>query len=171
MPVTPTLSRAANVVLLGQKLTREQLESVESRFWAKVEKSEACWLWTAAKFRGGYGEFQLGRRAVRAHRVAYELVIGPILPGLQLDHLCRVRECVNPSHLEAVTAAENIRRGLGGAHNRVKTHCPRGHPYDEANTYITKRGHRACRKCDAAAKARTVRMRRGESSATGRYPG
>lgn len=86
-----------------------------------------------------------GERKV-VHRIAYELLVGPIPDGLQLDHLCRVRNCVNPDHLEPVTGQENMRRGYFG----TKTHCPNGHAYDEANTYIfsnTRGRHRQCRTC------------------------
>ncbi|MFJ2662519.1 HNH endonuclease signature motif containing protein [Arthrobacter koreensis] len=83
----------------------------------------------------------------RVHRVAYELFSGPIPNGLVLDHLCRNRGCFNPNHLEPVTRAVNNLRGVGfmAAHAR-KTHCPKGHPYDEKNTQI-KNGARRCRAC------------------------
>lgn len=116
------------------------------RFWAKVEKTEECWLWTAALNRDGYGIFGFDSHTVRgAHRIAYELLIGPIPDGRQLDHLCRVRRCVNPSHLEAVSSGENTRRGLP-AMSKGLTHCPQNHPYDEANTYWY-RGWKQCRIC------------------------
>lgn len=124
------------------------------RFWSKVEKTGGCWLWTANKFVGGYGSFRptgsRGASPVRAHRWAYEHIVGPIPTGYQIDHLCRVRHCVNPEHLEPVTQAENIRRGIAGfvagARQRAKTHCPQGHPYDSANTYVLGR-RRVCRLC------------------------
>ena len=141
-----------NTVSWGATLTE--------RFWDKVRVTDSCWEWTGARV-AGYGEFWLDGRVQRAHRVAYEALVGPIPDGLQIDHLCRVRSCVNPAHLEPVTLAENVRRGNGGLHNRVKTHCPHGHAYDEMNTYITKRGHRGCRRCDALAKARTYWQKRG----------
>lgn len=88
--------------------------SREDRFWAKVQKTETCWLWTAAKNGPGYGQFGLGTREdglVFAHRFAYELVVGPIPEGLVIDHLCRTPACVRPDHLEPVTMRENMRRG------------------------------------------------------------
>lgn len=110
---------------------------ISVRLWAKcaIWPPTDCWLWQASIRKDGYGRIGVSRSAgvTVAHRVAYELVKGPIPKGLQLDHLCRNRSCINPAHLEAVTQGENLRRGisfLGG-----KTHCPQGHPYDAGNTY------------------------------------
>jgi len=83
----------------------------DERFWPKVDRGGACWLWTGALYVNGYGAFRgPDGRTIRAHRFAYERVVGPIPEGLDLDHLCRVRACVNPAHLEPVTRAENLRR-------------------------------------------------------------
>gem|GEM_PF-2516826 len=111
----------------------------EELFWSHVAKSEGCWEWTAGRARGGYGSTTLRRSSTRrgrtygrmAHRVAYELLVGPIPPGLTLDHLCRNRGCVNPAHLEPVTLQENIMRSPNAvaAVNARKTHCPHGRPY------------------------------------------
>lgn len=86
---------------------------LEDRFWRKVAKGEGCWEWQAARDSNGYGVFNKGegRGLDRAHRVAYELLVGAIPPGLVLDHLCRNKSCCNPGHLEPVTIGENIRRG------------------------------------------------------------
>lgn len=137
---------------------------VAERFWSKVRKTDACWEWIASKDSNGYGTIAVDGATKRAHRVAYELLIGPIAEGLQLDHLCRVRACVNPAHLEPVTMAENIRRGK--SHNGSKTHCPSGHGYTPENT--TRRGHsRYCRQCALAATRRykaRLRAQAGEAS-------
>ncbi len=134
-------------------------ERTEQRFWSKVNKTETCWLWMASSDHKGYGQFRLDGKNRKAHRVAYELLIGPIPDGLQIDHLCRVRHCVNPAHLEAVTCQENIRRGQTGAWGRATTHCPLGHPYDEANTY-TWHGMRNCRTCNRECARRHYRRKK-----------
>jgi hypothetical protein len=123
-----------------------------ARFWSKVASVGnvcECWNWTASTDGGGYGQVKVGGRKgrlLRAHRVAYEITRGAIPAGLELDHLCSNRKCVNPWHLEPVTRLENARRGDGGWNTRGRTHCPRGHEYDKANTYVYRgrRGGRAC---------------------------
>jgi len=124
------------------------------RFWSKVAKSDGCWLWLGSVVPNGYGQFHV-RLAVNrwsstvAHRVAYELSIGPIPAGMVLDHLCRTRSCVRPDHLEPTTDAVNILRGTGwAARHARKTHCPAGHSYDSTNTHVDKNGMRHCRECD-----------------------
>lgn len=119
------------------------------RFFAKVNKTEACWIWTGATQADGYGRFFVAAGEVtNAHRYAFELLVGPIPDGLVLDHLCRVKSCVNPDHLQAVTVAENNRRGVGFAGQHRKTHCIRGHEFTPENTYRhPKRGTRTCREC------------------------
>lgn len=97
------------------------------RFWAQVEKTDTCWLWRAGTSAAGYGHAQRDGEGY-AHRVSYILENGPIPDGLTIDHLCRVRHCVKPSHLEAVSIRVNILRGNGmGARNARKTHCVHGH--------------------------------------------
>lgn len=131
------------------------VQPVGPRFWAKVDKGGECWVWTAGLNHEGYGKFWLNGRTIAAHRVAYILTSGPIPEGLTIDHLCRVRACVRPDHLEAVTIQENLARAplaLGGFNAR-KTHCPQGHAYDEANTRVRPDGRRLCRSCDRARSA------------------
>lgn len=108
-----------------------------------------CWLWTAHVTKAGYGIFSKSDRTpVYAHRWAYEHFVAPIPVGLQIDHLCRVRACVNPKHLEPVTSRENTRRGmlLEAKLASRKTHCLRGHPMIDSNLYLW-RGRRRCRTC------------------------
>jgi hypothetical protein len=100
-----------------------------------------CVKWAGALNSSGYGVTRRAGRLVLAHRAAYEEQHGPIPDGLELDHLCRVRSCVNPEHLEPVTHAENMRRSA-----RLITHCPHGHFYDEANTSYNGTARR-CRTC------------------------
>lgn len=129
------------------------------RFWAKVEVGsvpefapdlDACWLWTASRAPlNGYGSFYFNGRPRPAHIAAYMMFVGPVPDGLELDHLCRVRRCVNPQHLEPVTRRENVRRGFNpAAINARKKHCRRGHEFTEENTRITPSGRRNCRACN-----------------------
>jgi len=126
--------------------------SLAERLWPKIDRRgpDECWPWLAS-FTKGYGQIGSGGRGghtVHAHRVAYELLVGPVPSGLHLDHLCRNRWCCNPAHCEPVTIGENLRRGIGpsGVNSR-KTHCLRGHPFDEQNTRFDRRGNRRCREC------------------------
>ena len=135
--------------------------SIQDRFWGKVDKNgpTGCWLWTASITRSGYGHFRIGSKLHPAHRVAYELSIGQIPEGLQLDHLCRVRRCVNPKHLEPVTNQENCLRGDNA--QRRKTHCPKGHPYDVKNTIHKKDNRRICRTCTRNPRQPTTHCKKG----------
>lgn len=126
------------------------------RFWSKIDRINECWVWIGTLNKKGYGEFSRKRngewRMQLAHGYAYEMINGPIPRGKELDHLCRNHACVRPSHLEAVTHTENLRRGEGGkvAKRRLlnKMCCIHGHPYTQENTYIDKDGHRVCRTCN-----------------------
>lgn len=114
------------------------------------EPNTGCWLWLLSTNHGGYGKAWSGGKHWRAHRLAYVAFVGAIPPGLELDHLCRVRSCCNPEHLEPVTHAENLLRGETlAAACAAKTHCPRGHEYSQDNTLMNK-GHRRCKECDRA---------------------
>lgn len=139
-----------------QSLPRLSLKDY-TRFESKIhyEPMSGCWLWGASVGKNGYGMFSYQNIMGLVHRISYTMERGPIPEGLSLDHLCRVRCCVNPQHLEPVTSLENNRRG-----KLLYTHCPSGHEYSPENLYCTKEGWRQCRACrkarqvarDAAAK-------------------
>jgi hypothetical protein len=130
------------------------------RFWEKVRESEAgCWLWTGYT-HGGYGKFAVAYAKNKyAHRFAYEALVGEIPEGLDLDHLCRVRNCVNPEHLEPVTRAENIRRAVA-----LITHCPHGHAYTPDNI-VASNPKRQCRTCHNMRVRHAARARRARAVA------
>jgi hypothetical protein len=124
-----------------------------------------CLLYIGTLNNGGYGQIMVDGSQMLAHRAAYRLQVGPIPDGMVLDHTCHNRDasclggraclhrrCVNVAHLEPVSGAENTRRGRTWAINGTKTHCPSGHPYDEANTHVCG-GRRYCRACNRALKA------------------
>lgn len=134
-------------------MTRPGL-SLADRFWLKVDITPGCWLWKASRYSTGYGCLMNKGGSWLAHRISYELNVGPIPEGLELDHLCRVRGCVNPAHLEPVTHRENGLRGVGqGALNARKTDCKRGHPLSGDNLYM-QNGTRQCVTCRRARDAR-----------------
>jgi len=120
-----------------------------------------CWIWQRWIDIGGYGRLYLGasknwyQREIKVHRFIYELFNGPVPKGLEIDHLCRVRACCNPHHLEAVTHSTNLLRGVN--RNREKTHCPKGHPLSGNNVYIQKgTGTRSCKICRLEANRRWI---------------
>ena len=138
---------------------------VTVRFWSKVNKTSTCWLWVGCQGGGRYGQFTIKKVRIAAHRFAYIEKHGTVPKGLELDHLCRVRLCVKPDHLEAVTRQVNLLRGEGwtAIHAR-KTQCINGHPFNLANT-ILRGPHRRCRTCKRKADTRR-RERIRETSST-----
>ena len=106
-----------------------------------------CWLYAGYKSNLGYGQLWLDGKRYIAHRVSYETFVKPIPEGLVIDHLCRVRHCINPDHLEPVTSRENTLRGEGVLINKRKTHCPKGHEYTQSNTVSYSNKWRRCRQC------------------------
>jgi hypothetical protein len=137
-----------------------QPQSTSDRFWSKVRKTDACWLWKPSKSLSDYGQFNAEGKSWRAHRYSYEQIKGPIPAGLVLDHLCRTPACVNPDHLEAVTDRVNCHRGLGppGVNSR-KTECDRGHALSGDNLILESDGHRRCRECKRLREKRRLRTR------------
>ena len=134
---------------LPQRVRGTTLGKADARFWAKVQGGDVttCWLWVGPILSDGYGMFFTGSldgwpQNTKAHRYAYMRLRDDIPEGLALDHLCRVRNCVNPWHLEPVTSAVNTKRAAV-----LVTHCQRGHAFDEANTGRDRWGWRRCRAC------------------------
>jgi hypothetical protein len=137
-----------------------EIQGIPERMWQKISISSShffkgfpCWEWTGAKVSGGYGRFRWEARSAPAHRVMYLLAVGSA-KDLDVDHLCRNPSCVNPTHLEAVSHAENIRRGDWSANavriQLAKTQCANGHLYTPATLYVppeTSRSQRQCRVC------------------------
>lgn len=134
-----------------KRKSRKRLTAWE-RFFNLVNTQNACWLWTGAHHAEGYGVFNPSGPLIGSHRWIYRQVYGPIPKGFEIDHLCKVTACVRPSHLEAVTPSENVKRSRSWHHfirsaSKVKA-CPKGHPYDDENTYLDKQNCRHCKTCN-----------------------
>lgn len=130
----------------------------ENRLLARVEVDDSgCWRWTGPLNPAGYGgTIRAWHKGWLPHRLAHKVMTGPIPDGYQVDHLCRVRNCINPTHLEAVTQAENLRR-----QGAAVIHCPRGHAYSRTNTYRSADNLRRCRICARDRNRRVAQARKG----------
>jgi len=139
--------------------------TLEERFWSKVNKEGPipdcspglgpCWIWMGVKRPNGYGTFHVNRRRVGAHRFSWELTNGKIPDGLELDHLCRIRWCVNPKHLEPVTRRVNFLRGESKwARTHITGICQRGHKA----LRVTPAGTQACIECIHMKNARRKKL-------------
>lgn len=133
--------------------------------YVSPEPNSGCWLWMGGLTRG-YGMAYLNGKKIKAHRAVWQMHRGPIPAGMTLDHLCRVTSCVNPNHLEPVTANENLMRGFGwGAVNRRKTACIRGHEFSGRNLHVDANGKRKCRACHRVCALRAYYRRREAKTA------
>lgn len=132
--------------------------SLEKRLLAHSKRWNNCLVWQLSGLAKGYGQIWVGpgKGHMRlAHRISYELWVGPIPEGWEIDHLCKNKACIEPTHLEAVSREEHQRRTDQGAFNLAKTQCPEGHAYDETNTYR----HGTRRHCKTCRRARVRRWR------------
>jgi len=133
-------------------------------FYSVPEPNSGCLVWVGALDGGGYGRIHFDGKARKAHRISYELSRGEIPSGLEIDHLCRNRCCINPDHLEPVSRRINVLRGKSPKQlsdwQKSKTHCPQGHEYTLENTYIKVGGGRDCRSCQREWQRR-FRLRKG----------
>lgn len=133
---------------------------VADRFWSKVRlgQLDECWTWMGERNRGGYGRARIDGKKTVAHRLAYVALVGAVPSGKQLDHLCRNRACVNPRHLEPVSASVNAKRGSNGDLRPAITTCKRGHEYDR-----TDRANRGCHACRIEQQREKRRARGGRA--------
>jgi hypothetical protein len=154
----PFTTRHRHVIFCGRKCcdtyrTGKPRSTLQELLYDKIQHTDGCWFWLGViDKKSGYGHAYTGiygiRRHMWAHEFAYHVLVGPVPPGLEIDHKCRVRHCVRPDHLEPVTHAENMRRGV-----EARTCCGQGHPRTPENTSYTPRGNRRCIPCDSAKRA------------------
>lgn len=133
---------------------------IKEKLFSYINKTDTCWLWNGPIGTGGYGMFSTAHSrgySIRAHRAAYQIIVGTIPDDMVIDHLCRVRACVNPDHLEVVTPNENALRRA-----QAHTHCPQGHLFDSKNTYLYQ-NKKCCRACHNA-REKNRRKRAKENS-------
>jgi len=170
-----TMSKdSSGAVLLSFKpLTRGTRLPLNERLWSgAIEDEGGCWPWQRARTERGYGVIQRDGRMSLVHRVAYELTRGDSPPGMTIDHLCRTRSCIRPSHMEVVTRGENTMRGNTiTAALAAKTHCLRGHPFDSMNTQFRPSGARHCRACRRTASRERYRNKLSVDARAGRVWG
>lgn len=133
------------------------------RLSTKFTVGDGCWQWTGARDTAGYGQIWVSGTVVGAHRVLYELLVGPIPEGLFIDHLCHNPSCVRPAHLQPLTHAENLRRSW----RSLQLTCKHGHPWNRENSYVDPQGHRNCRACRRAGLRRWYQRKRGMTDGTG----
>ena len=164
---------------LRTEVARMEFDSLENRFWSKVDKNGPvsdyrpdlgkCWIWTASVNAKGYGIMGVNIGSTMVHRISWSIHGYDIQKGEQIDHLCRVRCCVNPNHLEVVSPKVNSNRGYGPtAKNARKTHCPKGHPYSGENLYLyvggKHKGNRQCRICGRERQREYQKRKRANAS-------
>ena len=136
----------------------------------RIDASGDCWEWTGPTDKRGYARVCYKGTLFYVHRLMWTVLVGAIPEDRYIDHLCRNTSCVNPDHLEVVTHAENVRRGMTGKvnhRNSRKTHCPQGHPYSGKNLWVSKDGHRQCRRCH---RERERRYKVNDSASRGEIP-
>ena len=160
-----TADSAPNIWKKAGKKPQESRAYFDER-WIP-EPNTGCWLWTNCTNQYGYGLGRLHGRQTVAHRIAWELYRGPIPFRMQIDHMCRVRSCVNPDHLRLVTLAQNVTENSlsGSAVNKAKTHCIHGHPFAGDNLWVEKNGARHCRICRRVSQRKLVPRNRGRKTA------